>query len=620
MEEKTFTVSYLGVEYPVLYITELATALEALAKLDSMDVLFGLDTETCCKPNYSKISTAALSPHYGKIRLLQLFTGRSVAVFDCLTLYDLEFIHAVRNFLSTHKFVAHNAIFDLQFLIQMFGCNTSSTRIDIACTYIMWKIITHATRPTDEGIQASLGVLSEKTIKNSLCLKVLQASEWAIPDLTFEQIQYSSIDSIAVRKLADKILPTIKALGCETYYNLCEAAQHPIAEMQLNGIQFNSENHLKLVDEWRYELYAAKKELTKITGLDKITSHTIATYLEQHLDKELLALWPRTEAGKLQTDSHTLQDYALHTDVVTPFATYQKKEKLTTSFGMQLIDAVNTVTKRLHASYNICGARTGRLSCRKPNLQQLPRDEAVRSNFIAADKTVLLCADYSQIELRVGAELSRDESMLSAYRQGIDLHSLTASIISKTPITKVSKVDRQKAKAFNFGLMFGLGPTKFSKYAKQSYKVDITSKEAQDSIDLWRLTYSGYRAWQLEQADNAAMTGFAYTALGKRRCLDPENCYGASMNTPVQGSASECMLAALVYLHSNLKRKKLKAKLCNCIHDEIIVECPVQEVKKVKALIKESMKEGFLFVFPSGITNGLCEVGEGINWSTSKNG
>ena len=579
-----------------------------------MDVLFGLDTETERLQQYRSIEAAPLNPHLSRIRLIQICTGKSVVVLDMHNMWASGLVMAqLREFLEGHKFVAHNALFDLQFLRKWVGTN----HINIGCTFILWKIITHATRPTDAGIRSSLGILTEKLLDTTI-LKEEGKSDWSVPDLDFAQIEYSAIDAICVLELAKKMAPAMERLGITKYYKLCKAAQHPLAEMQLNGIGFNVDAHRELSIKWVENLWMAKKDLVKITGLTKTTPMAIGDYLKKHLSSQTLAIWPLTEKGKLSTDASTLLEFEDSDPVVKPFAVFNKLQTLTTSFGENLIETVNPATKRIHAGYNICGARTGRLSCSHPNLQQMPRDDAIRANFIAAPGMLFLDADYSQIEIRVGAELSQDERMLEAYRNGVDLHSLTASIVGHKSISALNKEDRQKAKAFNFGLMFGLGPTKFAKYAKKSYQVDVTQDEAEESIKTWRKTYYGYRAWQVKQAEDASVSLHVRTPTGKLRCLDPENTYGAAMNTPVQGGACECMLAALVSLHESLTKGSLKTRMINVVHDEIITEGPPSEKELVKDLITIAMTNGFKYVFPNGVTKGLCTVGEGATWKAAK--
>ena len=605
-----FDIEFLGVKYPASYITNINGASLALSSLAGADVI-GIDTETKPKPEYINYPEAGLSPHLAELALIQMFDGKRSYVFDVQKLGG-AFLKELLPFLERERFVAHYAQFDLQFFM-LLGVKS----MNIGCTRIATRLLYHATYPTDEGLSAKLDDTVKIFLKADISKK-LQVSNWGA-ELTFEQIQYAAIDAVAVYKLAEKLSKGIHKFGLERIYKLTKESQFPIVEMQLNGIKFNTERHKILLQQWRNELYESRKELAALTGLEQFTGHTIAGWLSEKLTEDELALWPKTESGKLATDAHVFADFS-YLPIVQPFARFQKATKLTSTYGKALVDLINPETNRLHSNFNLCGARTGRLSSSRPNSQQFPRDNEFRSCFIAEPGNVLVRADFNQIEIRVAAELSRDEQMLRAYREGIDIHALTASQVTRKPIAQVSKADRQLAKAINFGFMFGLGAKKFAHYAKKSYGVEVTQDEAFTAVDAFRDTYEGYRTWQVNQANTAAKTMTVRTPCAKLRALSTDNCYGASMNTPVQGGAAECMLYSLVYLYHALKAspKLAQVKLVNCVHDEIIVECPEELAGTVSEVINSCMTDGFLSVFPEGITRGIVAVAYGSNWSEAK--
>jgi DNA polymerase-1 len=403
--------------------------------------------------------------------------------------------------------------------------------------------------------------------------------------------------------------------------------QHPIAAMQMNGLAIDVEAHRVLIDEWRVDLWNANEEVLKITGLSKLTPATLGGWLESVLDSDTLKKWPRTPGGKLAANKEVFNDFS-HIEVIEPYAVFQKKKTLTGTFGAGLLDRINPATNRLHGSYDICGARTGRLSSREPNLQNLPRDSSVRSHFVASPGYTFICADYNQIELRVAAELSQDQAMLQAYLNDWDLHSVTASTVSGIPFDQFELLEttdpeyydeqRRKAKAVNFGLLFGLGTGKFVSYAWQSYRVRFTEEEAHNIISAWRDLYSGYRVWQLSQASTASQTLEVRTPTGKLRRLPEDNTYGTSMNTPVQGGACEVMEYGLVELHKMLKFYP-QAFIVNLVHDEILIECEDSLVDDVAPLLASCMRSGWKTVFPDGvITDKLVKVKTGANWQAAK--
>lgn len=605
MQQKSFSISILNNTFQGIYVTENATAKEICNEFLKKDTLFSIDTETEPYPQYVSYPKAALSPHLSKIRLIQVFDGKNSVVFD-LRHVDPSLL---LKFLGTKRFIAHNAIFDLQYFIKM-----GVQHMSIGCTLLLAKLLVHATRPVDIGL--SLEALSENVLDYK-AVKKLGASAWEEDDLSFEQVEYAAVDPVLVHLLAETLAPGLEKYRLERVYKLYKDAQHAVAHMQLNGLGINTEAHKHNIETWRTELYDIRETILEYTKLDKLTGHTLSDWLETNLDPHLISVWPRTETGKLKTDAHTFADFSHADPIVELYSKYQKKDKLITSFGDNLLRLVNPETKRLHASYSISGARTGRMSCSSPNLQQLPRDETVRNIFIPGNKEdVFVSADFNQIELRCAAEISRDRKMLKAYSDGIDLHALTASVVSRKPISEVTKAERQKAKSLNFGLLFGLGSAKFSHYARMSYGVEISEEEAVKSINTWRELYSGYRAWQIEQSEKCKSSLAAYTICGKRQRLTEDNYYGTGLNHPVQGTASEILLCTLIRLQKICDKKGYR--LVNCVHDEITIQCRKEQAHECKKDLEECMISGFLDVFPNGITNKLVEVKVGNSWGEVK--
>lgn len=607
MQQLAFSTTFLGSEIQCFYIKNTEAASKHLSRFMERDVLFGVDTETEALPEYKHIAKAALSPLMSKIRLLQVYDNERAVVFDLKYIPAEIFIP----FLEAKRFVAHNALFDLMFFKRM-GVRT----MNIACTYILFKLLLQAQKPYDEGVKATLGALAYGLLKMPL-VKEMGATDWSEPELTFEQVEYSALDAITVLRLAEKMAPAIQQLGLERYWNLMKKVQHPIADMQLNGILLDEEKHRNMAMQWRSSLYAAKKELIQITGLDKITAHTIADYLQRNLSADVLEIWPRTEEGKLKTDAPTLYDYSDLSPIVKPFSEFQKKEKLATSFGTSLINHLNPATGRLHAGYRLCGARTGRLSCSSPNLQQSPRDKEFRENFIAAPGHSFVLADYSSVEVRIAAEVSGDTRMLDLYSRGIDLYKYTAAQLNGKKIEDITKEERTASKALVLGLQFGLSHKKFGQYARKNYKIEINDEEASQRVQMYRKLYPEFRQWQIEEVKQAAENKFtSRTPFGKLRKYDPEAAYGNVLNHKIQGGAAEAMLCAMVHVHNNLPKG---CNLVASVHDELIIECPDKDTGEVKHILEECMKAGYLNVFPSGLTTrNLVEAHVGKNWATAK--
>jgi len=614
MEPIRFEIKMPDRSVPAEYIKSTARALESLSELDPECKIYGLDTETAAHIHTEK---GALDPHVSKIRLMQLSDGKVSFVYDFFHV-DPEIF---REFLLKNKFTGHNSIFDLRFFINTYEPKTLVFPIRFECTFIMTRLIQHATKVKDSEFGlAGLSAVSEKLLGLVLD-KTLQNSKWHNEALTFEQIEYAAYDPVASIDVYHKLLPYIDRMKMNKVYETMRALQHPLAMAELRGIGFDAFKHKEMYRVWAKELFTAREELAEIIGNPKITSATLAKYLEKTLDEDTLTCWTRTDTGKLKTDAHVFAEFS-YLDIVKPILRYAKYEKLTSTYGAEFQKNINTVTKKIHTNFNIAGARTGRLSSSKPNMQQMPRDKEIRSLFCADKGRKLIVADFSQIEVRVAAELSQDQNMLHAYKEGLDIYKFTASKVFNVPYEEITKEDprRQLAKALVLGLLFGLGAKGFTHYVKKGSegKTAITLRESEKLIAAFRKTYSGYTRWQQFRAQAAAESGLTRTMLGKIRRLDPAKSYGPSMNTPVQGSASEIISLAMIRIWKVLAKKKLDCYLILSVHDELILDCAEKDVDIVKPLLEDSMVKAYLDVFPKGITRDLVDANDGINWSEAK--
>lgn len=615
-----------GIRYPFLYVTDAVEAVNICERLfcQDQDFPWGLDLETRPNEGFLKYPKAGLKPHLSRPRLIQMFTGKTSVVIDwdavCQSETDATaglFNDHFQSLLEEKKFVGHNSVFDLQYLYRYFNIK----HCDMGCTMMSTRLIYCATSPDDYNLRADLRTVTQAVLGDDL-LKEMQSSKWETPELTFEQVEYSAMDPIVTRLIAQKLYKRLIKLGLGNVYKLYKEAQHAIVKMQLNGIKLDIDKHRDDLLGWRAELVKAKKELLKFTGLDRVTPQSIGDYLETKLPPDILKQWPRTATGKLSTDANTFADFSF-VDVLKPFQKYQRLYKLTSSFGQKLITAVNPVTKRLHANYNISGARTGRLSSSGDlNIQQMPRDKAhegfvFRDRFIAEEGNVLIVADYSSVEVRAQAEESKDPEMLKAYRLGHDIYSYTASKLLNKPVSEVTKEERQKEKCIILGLAYGMGAPKLKHYSKKGFGVDFSDKESRDQVKGYRGLYSVYREWQLQQVQECADHNFtSRSPMGKLRKYDPKFAYSAAINMRIQSGCAEVMLKSLCLLNERLPED---IKLLCSVHDEVILECPEKKAKEACKLLEDCMREGYLYIYPSGKTvKGLVDAHAGKTWQAAK--
>ena len=400
--------------------------------------------------------------------------------------------------------------------------------------------------------------------------------------------------------------------GLGRCYALMRDAQPAIARLELAGCPFDTAAHAALIAQWQEQAEAARTELDSLlNGANPDSPQQLAAWLAANLPPDTLETWNRTASGQLATDADTLAGLSL--PALEPLRRYKAATKGLSTYGKGYAAHISPVTGRIHASF-IPGTAAGRLSCHSPNIQNPPRDNTFRALFAPVPGRCLVVADYGQIELRVAALVSGDSAMLAAYEQGQDLHRKTAAAVLGIEPEAVAKAQRQMAKAVNFGLLFGQGAKGLQAYAKVSYGVELSLSEAEKARAAFFTAYPGLRRWQQQQQEQARFAKQVRTPGGRCRGLDGDRQLAtASLNTPIQGGAAECLLAALAEL--SLPEG---AALVNVVHDELVVECAPEQAAAVQAEVERAMVAGFLAIFPSGSTRDLVEAHSGSNWAAAK--
>ena len=300
--------------------------------------------------------------------------------------------------------------------------------------------------------------------------------------------------------------------------------------------------------------------------------------------------------------------------------------KLKSTYVDALPLAVNPVTGRVHTSYNQAGAVTGRIASSEPNLQNIPiRTELgrrVRKAFIAGRGQRLVAADYSQIELRLAAHMSQDQTMLQAFRDGEDIHTATMAAILGVPLEKVTADQRRQAKAINFGLLYGMGAFALAK------QTGLTLAEAENFVKNYFDRFPGVKKYLAETKRLAAERGYVETLLGRRRYF-PGLARGAdsreaamararaereAINAPIQGTAADIIKRAMMRLPAALAAAGLSARMLLQVHDELVFECPRDEVAATARVAREVMAGAYQLDIPLGV-----EVRSGKNWEEMRN-
>ncbi len=325
----------------------------------------------------------------------------------------------------------------------------------------------------------------------------------------------------------------------------------------------------------------------------------------------------KTKTGQYSTAEDVLSYLANDHQIVADILLYRQYKKLQSTYVDALPGEVNPKTGRVHTVYAQAVAATGRLSSNNPNLQNIPirtkRGQEIRKAFVPKnDDYVLLAADYSQIELRIIAALSEEETMIEAFKNGEDIHASTASKVFKVPIDEVTREQRSNAKTVNFGIIYGVSAFGLSN------QTSLDRKEAKALIEAYYETYPKLRNYISKQVDFAREHGYVETVLNRRRYLKDINSRNAivrgaaernAVNAPIQGSAADIIKLAMINIHKRFNAENFKSKMLLQVHDELVFDAYKDELEIIKPIIKEEMENAFKLSVPLDV-----EIGLGQNW------
>ena len=325
----------------------------------------------------------------------------------------------------------------------------------------------------------------------------------------------------------------------------------------------------------------------------------------------------KTKTGQYKTGEDILSALEKDHKIIRDIKAYRQYKKLQSTYVDALPNEVNPKTGRIHTQYMQAVAATGRLSSNNPNLQNIPirteRGKEVRKSFIPRDENhVLLAADYSQIELRIIAALSEEETMMEAFKNGEDIHASTAAKVFNVPLDEVTREQRSNAKTVNFGIVYGVSAFGLSN------QTDLSRGEAKELIDTYYETYPKLKAYMSAQVDFARDHGYVETVLNRRRYLKDINSRNAmvrsgaernAVNAPIQGSAADIIKLAMINIHNRFEKEGFKTKMLLQVHDELVFDAHKDELETIKPIIKYEMENAFKMSVPLDV-----EVGIGENW------
>jgi DNA polymerase-1 len=438
-------------------------------------------------------------------------------------------------------------------------------------------------------------------------------------DVEIEKIkEYAAEDADITLQLKSIFEPKLKQVESEKLINEIE---HPLiyvlADMEFEGVKIDHDT-----------LREFSKQLeTDIAGFEKTVYEKAGVRFNIASPKQLgevlfekLMLDPKakkTKTGQYQTGEDVLLSLAAKSDIVRDILDFRQLQKLKSTYVDALPTMVNPKTGRVHTSYNQAVAATGRLSSVNPNLQNIPirteRGREVRKAFIPRNSGhSIVSADYSQIELRIIAEISKDPNMMQAFVDNLDIHTATAANVYGIALDEVTSDQRRNAKAVNFGIIYGQSAFGLSQ------NLGIPRKEAADIIEQYFAQFPGIKQYMTDTMNFARENGYVTTLMGRRRYLRDINSANATVrgfaernaiNAPIQGSAADMIKIAMINIHRELKAQKLDAKMTMQVHDELVFDVPHDEIELIKPIIMHNMKTAIKTEVPI-----MVEIGTGLNW------
>tara|TARA_B100000795_G_scaffold106445_1_gene78541 strand:+ start:3339 stop:6191 length:2853 start_codon:yes stop_codon:yes gene_type:complete len=433
-----------------------------------------------------------------------------------------------------------------------------------------------------------------------------------------DQIEYAVEDADITLQLKNHFTKELESGNVTKLFNDVELPLVSVlTAMEIEGININVDFLKELSIVLTADITRLEKGIYEQAGEEFNIASPKQLGIVLFENMKLVVKPKKTKTGQYSTAEDVLSYLAKDHQIIRDIQEYRQYKKLQSTYVDALPNEVNLKTGRIHTEYMQAVAATGRLSSNSPNLQNIPirtkRGQEVRKSFIPRDNNhVLLAADYSQIELRIIAALSQEENMMTAFKNGEDIHASTAAKVFNVDIKEVTRAQRSNAKTVNFGIVYGVSAFGLSN------QTDLNRSEAKELIDTYYETYPKLKAYMSAQVDFAREHGYVETVLGRRRYLKDINSRNAmvrsgaernAVNAPIQGSAADIIKLAMINIHKRFKKEKFKSKMLLQVHDELVFDAHKEEVEIIKPIIKYEMENAFKMAVPLDV-----EVGLGSNW------
>lgn len=419
-----------------------------------------------------------------------------------------------------------------------------------------------------------------------------------------------------IKSITSEKLKEVNSL--DLFYNIDMPTVEVLSDMQWNGMYVDKEELEQFGKELTSKLETITKIIYEMAG-EEFNINSTKQLGEILFEKMKLPVIKKTKSG-YSTDVDVLEKLKKEDPIIEQILEYRQLMKLNSTYVEGLKPYINIKTNRIHSFFHQTITATGRISSTEPNLQNIPTrfelGKRVRKVFKPEKGKIYLDADYSQIELRVLASISGDEHMIEAFKEGKDIHKQAASKVFKTPIEEVTKEQRSNAKAVNFGIVYGISDFGLGE------QLGIGRKKAKQYIEEYLEQYAGIKQFMENITEQAKEQGYVETLFHRRRYI-PElksNNYmvrqfgaRAAMNTPIQGTAADIMKIAMIKVYNEIKSRKLKSKIILQVHDEMMVETPIEEKKEMINIMKKCMESATKLEVPL-----IAEISDAENWYECK--
>ena len=455
----------------------------------------------------------------------------------------------------------------------------------------------------------SITELIGKKGKNQLSMRVVPIKD---------QTEYAVEDADITYQLKEHFTSELAAGNVTALFNNVELPLVSVlTAMEIEGINVDTDFLKELSVALSDDILRLEKSIYEQAGeeFNIASPKQLGVILFEKL--ELVKKPKKTKSGQYSTAEDVLFYLAKDHQIIRDVLEFRQYKKLQSTYVDALPNEINPKTNRIHTVYAQAVAATGRLSSNNPNLQNIPirteRGREVRKAFIPRDENyVLLAADYSQIELRIIAALSEEETMMNAFKNGEDIHASTAARVFNVPLEEVTREQRSNAKTVNFGIIYGVSAFGLSN------QTNLSRSEAKELIDTYYETYPKLKAYMAAQVDFAREHGYVETVLHRRRYLKDINSRNGmvrsgaernAVNAPIQGSAADIIKLAMINIYKRFEAEGFKSKMLLQVHDELVFDAHKDELETIKPIIKHEMENAFTMSVPLDV-----EIGLGDNW------